>query len=299
LLSGTERQTEAPQSEPQLAEIVLERVSLRFRNVSNRAPSLKQTIVNRLQGKNYEVDDSPFWLYRDLDLHINHGERVGIIGPNGAGKSTLLKMICGVYRPTAGVIRVRGRLTPLLEMGAGFITELSGEENVVLSGAIQGYSRREILDRVDRIMEFAGLERFRDTPIKYYSSGMMSRLAFATATDLNPEILLVDEVLSAGDAEFVAKAQARMKGLMDAAHILLIVSHQTQIIQDLCQRVVWVDGGRVVADGHPPKIIASFHLHYAKPPEQRARDLDSTAAMLAQDAALPASGETPSPTTAG
>jgi ABC-type polysaccharide/polyol phosphate transport system ATPase subunit len=170
-------------------------------------------------------------------------------------------------------------------MGAGFIAELSAEENVVLSGAIQGYSRKQILERVDRIMEFAGLEQFRHAPIKYYSSGMMSRLAFATATDLDPEILLVDEVLSAGDVEFVTKAQDRMAELMDAAHILVLVSHQMQAIHRLCRRVVWIDGGRVVADGDPATIIHHFHLHYAKTPEERARDLDATAAMLRQAAA--------------
>lgn len=262
------------------AMIQLDRVGLRFRNVTNGSPSLKQAVVNALHGRRYEPDAEPFWLYRDLSLRIGHGERIGIIGPNGAGKSTLLKMICGIYRPTRGLIRVRGRIAPLLEMGAGFAAELSGVENVVLTGAIQGFSRRRVLERIDRIMDFAGLDRFRDTPIKYYSSGMMSRLAFATATDLDPEILLVDEVLSAGDAEFIERARSRISELVDASHIMVLVSHSMGAITSMCTRVIWIDSGRVIADGPPGVVVERFTLHYALPPDERPADLSRATAEL-------------------
>lgn len=233
-------------------------VSLRFRSFGDALPSLKQAVFRRLTGKRF-TPDSERWLYNGLNLTIPQGCRLGILGPNGAGKSTLLKMICGIYRPTCGSIHVRGQIAPLIELGAGMIAELSGEENIYLNGAFMGRSRREMQEKVERIFEFAGLQNFRHVPIKYYSSGMVLRLAFSTASDLNPEILLLDEIFAAGDAEFVQRARARMEKLVDASHIVVIVSHQLELINQMCNRAIHIENGRIVDDG-PPKEVSRRYL---------------------------------------
>lgn len=239
------------------ARIEFADVGLRFRSFGDSLPSLKQTVFRKLSGQSFK-EDSYRWLYRGLGLTIEHGCRLGVVGPNGAGKSTLLKMICGIYRPTTGTIRVRGQIAPLIELGAGMVAELSGEENIYLNGALMGYSRREMRAKIERIFDFAGLQGFRKVPIKYYSSGMMLRLAFSTASDLNPEILLIDEIFAAGDAEFVRRARARMESLIDASHIVVIVSHQLELIKQMCNRVIHIENGHVVDDGNPAEVIARY-----------------------------------------
>lgn len=240
------------------ALIRFSRVSLRFRSYGDALPSFKQAVFRRLTGRRFKPD-SERWLYNDLDLTIPHGCRLGVLGPNGAGKSTLLKMICGIYRPTRGSITVRGQIAPLIELGAGMISELSGEENIYLNGAFMGYSRREMRQKVDRIFEFAGLQNFRTVPIKYYSSGMVLRLGFSTASDLNPEVLLLDEIFAAGDAEFVQRARARMEKLVDASHIVVIVSHQLDLINQMCNRAIHIENGSIVDDG-PPRDVTRRYL---------------------------------------
>lgn len=232
-------------------------VSMRFRSYGDTLPSLKQIVLNKLHRRQYKKT-TEFWLYRDLNLTIRQGSRVGIVGPNGAGKSTLLKMISGIYRPTKGTIRVRGRIAPLIELGAGMLPELSGSENIIINGVLMGFSPRQMRKKIQRILEFAGLQEFWDMPIKYYSSGMLMRLAFSTATDIDPEILLIDEVFASGDAEFMEKAKTRMGNLMDESHIVVMVSHQLDLIKQLCTRALWIDHGRIVADGEPPEVIRQY-----------------------------------------
>ncbi len=238
------------------AQIRLEEVSLRFKKYEQR-PTLKQTVLNTLFRRKYHAGGE-FWLYRGLNLSVTHGQRLGIIGPNAAGKSTLLKLICGVYEPTAGRIHVAGKVAPLIELGAGFNPELSGQENIFLNGALLGFGPAEMKQKVDRIIEFAGLAEFAQTPIKYYSTGMLLRLAFSVATDVNPEILIVDEVFAGGDVEFVHKARNRMGELMDNSHVVILVSHELHLIRQLCNRAIWLDHGSIVMDGQPEEVCKEY-----------------------------------------
>jgi lipopolysaccharide transport system ATP-binding protein len=240
------------------AQIRLENVALRFRLYNDRSPFLKQFIINKVFRRTPMKAKSEFWIYDGLNLTIEHGERLGIIGSNGAGKSTMLKMISGIYYPTSGTVRVCGRIAPLLELGAGFNPELSGVENIYLNGAFLGFSHREMATKVERILDFAELREFSQTPIKYYSSGMMLRLAFSVATDMVPEILLIDEIFSAGDASFVGRARARMKSLMDTSHIVVLVSHDLNLIKEMSQRVIWLKKGKVEMDGDPATVCEAY-----------------------------------------
>lgn len=238
-------------------EIDLANVSMCFRSYGDSIPSFKQTVLKKLLRRE-SSQRREFWLYRDLNLTIEHGSRVGVLGPNGAGKSTLLRMICGIYHPTKGTIRVTGRVAPLIEIGAGMLPELSGAENIVLNGVLLGFRHREMLEKVDRIIDFAGLQEFRDMPIKYYSTGMLMRLAFSTATDIDPEILLIDEVFGGGDAEFVERAKARMNRLLDDSNIVVLVSHQLELIKQVCTRAIWIERGRIVQDGEPCAVTEQY-----------------------------------------
>src|SRR2546426_6799897 len=191
----------------------------------------------------------PFWALKDVSLEIREGEVLGLIGRNGAGKTTLLKILSRIPRPTTGWAEIHGRVGSLLEVGTGFHPELTGRENTFLSGAILGMSRREIERKFDEIVAFAELEKFIDTPVKHYSSGMFVRLAFAVAAHLEPEILLVDEVLAVGDIKFQKKCLGKMGDVARAGRTILLVSHQLNQIRRLCQRVLWIDGGEIRRDG--------------------------------------------------
>ena len=242
---------------PTGASIAFQDVTLRFRTYAEKGPSLKQAIMDKARGRRWG-GVAEHALFDALNLSIDHGERLGIIGRNGAGKSTMLKMIAGIYAPTSGQVQVTGRIAPLIEIGAGMMPDLTGAENIVLNGVLMGYSRQNMVDKIDRILDFADLREHRDMPLKYYSSGMLMRLAFATATDVDPEILLIDEVFAAGDAEFIAKARDRMHSLVDASHIVITVSHSLELIKDLSQRVIWIDQGSIVADGDPEEVTAAY-----------------------------------------
>ena len=196
----------------------------------------------------------------DVSFEVQQGEVLGVIGRNGAGKSTLLKILTRITTPTAGRVEIRGRVGSLLEVGTGFHPELTGRENVYLNGAILGMKRREIDRRYDAIVEFSGVEQFIDTPVKRYSSGMYVRLAFAVAAHLEPEILLVDEVLAVGDAEFQRRCLGRMEELGSSGRTVLFVSHQLPAVAQLCDRAIQINGGRVVGDGPPADVIANY-LH--------------------------------------
>jgi homopolymeric O-antigen transport system ATP-binding protein len=194
----------------------------------------------------------------DVDLEIAPGEKVALIGPNGAGKSTILKVICGVLTPTAGVAEVRGRVAPLLELGAGFNPELSVVDNVALYGVLLGLDRRTIDARLEAILAFAELEEYRHYPVRALSSGMAARLGFAIATDADADILLVDEALSVGDESFRAKSRRRIDALWHAHRTVVIVSHDLALVRSMCEKVVWMDRGRIVAVGRPGEIVDRY-----------------------------------------
>lgn len=199
-----------------------------------------------------------FWALRDVSFDIMPGDRVGIIGRNGAGKSTLLKLLSRITEPTTGRIILRGRVASLLEVGTGFHPELTGRENIYLNGAILGMSRAEVRRKFDEIVDFAGVEKFLDTPVKRYSSGMYVRLAFAVAAHLEPEILIVDEVLAVGDMDFQKKCLGKMEDIGNEGRTLLFVCHQMPMIESLCQRCLLMEGGRLVMDGVTAEAVARY-----------------------------------------
>src|ERR1700675_3311957 len=199
-----------------------------------------------------------FWALKDLSLQVREGEVMGLIGRNGSGKTTLLKILSRITRPTEGWAEIHGRVGSLLEVGTGFHPELTGRENAFLSGAILGMSKREIARKFYEIVAFAELEKFIDTPVKHYSSGMYVRLAFAVAAHLEPEILLVDEVLAVGDIKFQRKCLGKMGDVARAGRTVILVSHQLNQIRRLCHRVVWVEGGSVQRDGVGQEVLSAY-----------------------------------------
>jgi lipopolysaccharide transport system ATP-binding protein len=198
------------------------------------------------------------WALRDISLDVKQGEVVGLIGRNGAGKTTLLKLLSRITRPTTGFAEIHGRVGSLLEVGTGFHPELTGRENIYLSGAILGMRKREIERKKDAIVAFAEVERFLDTPLKHYSTGMQMRLAFAVAAHLEPEILLVDEVLAVGDIEFQKKCLGKMQDISKSGRTIVLVSHQMNQIRRLCERVIWVDAGQLCKDGDAEMVISAY-----------------------------------------
>jgi lipopolysaccharide transport system ATP-binding protein len=209
------------------------------------------------------ASDQTVWALKDVSFQINRGEVVGIIGRNGAGKSTLLKILSRITEPSEGRVAVRGRLASLLEVGTGFHSELTGRENIFLNGAILGMSRREIQQKFDEIVAFAEIDKFIETPVKRYSSGMYVRLAFAVAAHLEPEVLLVDEVLAVGDAAFQRKSLGRMSTVAKQGRTILLVTHQMNQIRNLCNKCIWLDGGTVRMSGSTPEVIGAYETSLA------------------------------------
>ncbi|OGF99482.1 hypothetical protein A2Y99_01265 [Candidatus Gottesmanbacteria bacterium RBG_13_37_7] len=201
---------------------------------------------------------SEFWALKDINFTVEQGEVLGIIGRNGAGKSTLLKILSQITPPTTGEIILRGRVASLLEVGTGFHPELTGRENIYLNGAILGMSQKEIKQKFDKIVDFAEIEKFLDTPVKRYSSGMHTRLAFAVAAHLDPDILIVDEVLSVGDLQYQRKCINKMLSIAGRGVTILVVSHNTQIVMRLCKRVLYFDNGKLIADGEAKNIVDKY-----------------------------------------
>jgi len=235
--------------------IQAERLSKRYR--LGAAPTLRQRVASWLGPRGGDTDND-FWALRDVSFEIQRGDVVGVIGRNGAGKSTLLKVLSRITDPTSGQATIRGRVGSLLEVGTGFHPELSGRENIFLNGAILGMRRREIRANFDAIVDFAGIDRFIDTPVKRYSSGMYVRLAFAVAAHLEPEILIVDEVLAVGDAGFQAKCLGKMSEVASNGRTVLFVSHNMAAIQNMCRRCLLLHGGELVADGEPDAVIRRY-----------------------------------------
>jgi ABC-type polysaccharide/polyol phosphate transport system ATPase subunit len=240
------------------AMVELREVSLRFITYTDKTYSLKRAALDLVLRRDGPAPTSEFWALRDISLTVGKGERIGIVGHNGAGKSTLLRLLARIYPPTTGTVTVRGNVAPLIEMGAGFNPELSGTDNILLNGAMLGFSRRAMMGKVDGIHEFTGLREFAELPLKYYSSGMYTRLAFAVATEVEPDILLIDESLGSGDAAFVDKAKARIRGLLDRSHVVVLVSHDLRALRQLCSRGVWMKKGRVVHDGPIDEVVDRY-----------------------------------------
>ena len=237
--------------------IEVSHISMGFKMDMNKVSSLKEWVVTWLKGQsNYQT----FWALKDVSFEVNKGEVVGIIGRNGSGKSTLLKIISGLFRPSEGEISVKGRIVPMLELGSGFDPELTGRENVFLNGAILGYTEAFLKEQFDDILEFSELGDFIDMPLKTYSSGMMMRLAFSVATIVQPEILIVDEILAVGDEAFQRKSRAKMLELMGGGTTVLYVSHNLDQIRELCNRVIWLDHGKVVMQGEAEEVCDAYHI---------------------------------------
>ena len=228
-------------------------------------------IQARRQERLKQVD---FWALRGVSLQIKRGETVGIIGSNGAGKSTMLKLLSRITVPTEGRIRVRGRVASLLEVGTGFHPELTGRENIFLNGAILGMSRAEITRKFDQIVEFAEIDEFLDTPVKRYSSGMYVRLAFAVAAHLDPEIMIVDEVLAVGDASFQKKCLAQMGNIAGTGRTIVFVSHNVEAVRTLCQRVIWIKDGLLHKDGEAEEVIGDYFDNIVIEKVQEVTNLD-------------------------
>jgi ABC-type polysaccharide/polyol phosphate transport system ATPase subunit len=228
-------------------------VSKRYRLYRERPQSFKEAVIHRLSARYEEL-----WALQGVSLEIEPGCTFGLIGPNGSGKSTLLKLIAGVHQPTSGSIEARGRIGALLELGAGFHPDLTGRENVYLNGSIMGLSRREIRRNIDHIIAFSGLEQFIDSPVKIYSSGMYVRLGFSVAVNLEPDILIVDEVLTVGDEEFQRRCMEHIFRLRNSGVTIVFVSHSLTTVQSICDQVAWLDRGQLAALGKTPEVIERY-----------------------------------------
>lgn len=226
--------------------IDINHVSMTYRINSRRIASIKEYTVALLTHK---LQYEEFHALDDVSFHVEKGEVVGLIGKNGAGKSTLLKVISGILKPTKGSVTNKGNIVPMLELGSGFDQELTGKENIFLNGSILGYSKAFLESKYQEIVDFSELGEFIGNPVRTYSSGMMMRLAFSIASVVEPEILIVDEILSVGDAQFQAKSKARMLELMGGGTTVLFVSHNIQQVQTMCNRAVWLEHGRVKTIG--------------------------------------------------
>jgi ABC-2 type transport system ATP-binding protein len=233
--------------------VSVEGVSKRFRLYHEKNQYLKSTV---LRGKRAKFDE--FWALQDISFEISSGSTFGIIGSNGSGKSTLLKCLAGILTPDKGSIAVRGRIAALLELGAGFHPEMSGRENIFLNGAILGMTQKELLRKMDSIIEFAGLEEFIDTPVKNYSSGMTVRLGFAIAINVDPEILIIDEVLAVGDSAFQQKCHEKIEEFKHDGRTIILVSHGLGDVAQLCQTVAWIEKGHLKAIGDAYDVVGEY-----------------------------------------
>lgn len=246
-------------------EIKLENINLEYDLFFDKTTSLKEFIINFFKKKIPKPLEKKgkFLALNNINLHIKDGDRIGIIGPNGAGKSSLLKIISGVLHPSSGQITVRGNIQPLIEVGAGFNPEFSGRENIYINGYMLGFTKSQIKEKEQDIIEFAELNEFIDVPIKYYSSGMAVRLAFAVATSIDPEILVFDEMLSAGDMHFMNKAKKRMDALLEMAKILIFVTHDFGLLSQICEKTIVLDKGQIVYTGSTAQAIDYYEKHYS------------------------------------
>ena len=238
------------------AVIRLEKIGLSYQVPRERIHSLKEYAIRRIQRRvTFDVLEA----LKDVDVSVERGERIGVIGRNGAGKSSLFRVISRVLPPSDGRVYVAGRIAPILELGLGFHGELTARENVMLQGALLGFSRADMRNRLERIVEWAEVQDFIDAPTRTFSTGMAARLAFAVATDVDPDILLVDEALSVGDEKFQRKCHDRMEGFHARGKTMMLVSHSLTQIRDNCDRAIWLHHGRVVRDGSCAEVTEAYH----------------------------------------
>lgn len=240
-----------------MARIELDRANLVFHPFISGRSSLKEVLLRPFMGRDRATSLTVHAL-KDVSFQLKDGERLGVIGHNGAGKSTLLKLLAGVYSPTAGRRLVKGRISSLFDLTLGFEAESTGWENIYFRGYLHGETRRTVRRRVNDIAAFCELGQFLDMPVRFYSSGMLVKLAFAVATAIDPEVLLIDEVLSAGDLAFQAKARQRMDEMMAKAHLMVVVSHDLASIERLCNRAIWMSQGAIRLEGSTDKVIEAY-----------------------------------------
>lgn len=244
--------------------IDIKNVSMKFNLGIEKDFSLKEAFINFFSPKKVKKKKEEFWALKNITFHVDKGEVVGLIGSNGAGKSTLLKVVSGVMKPTKGKVTVNGVISPMIELGAGFDQNLTARENIYLNGAILGYSKKFIDDKFNEIVEFSELKDFLDVPVKNFSSGMTAKLAFSIATIVDPEILIVDEILSVGDIKFQEKSKRKMMEMIKGGTTVLYVSHSLESIKDLCTKVVWLDHGEVKELGNTGKICDDYYKEQMK-----------------------------------
>jgi len=245
-------------------------VGMSFRLYRERVDTLKEAVLGRFRHrKGYE----DFWALREITFEVRPGESVGLIGHNGSGKSTLLKLAAGVLKPREGRVVVDGRISPMIELAAGFDPDLTGRDNIFLNGALMGHSRKEMAQKLDRIIEFSELGEFVDQPVKNYSSGMYARLGFAIAADVDPEILIIDEVLAVGDERFQAKCMERIRSIRQGGCTIFYVSHTMGSVAELCDRVIVLHHGRLAFDGAPAPAIERYRelQGFHPPPSSQAK----------------------------
>ena len=239
--------------------ISVDQVSMRFALASEKVDSLKEYFIKTLKS---QISTNEFWALKDVSFNIQRGDALGLIGLNGSGKSTMLKIIAGVLKPTKGSVAVRGEVAPLIELGAGFDFDLTAGENIFLNGALMGRSHEEMEAHYEEIIDFSELRDFIDVPVKNFSSGMVSRLAFAIATIGTPDFLICDEVLSVGDFRFQEKCQKRIQEMLDKGTTLLFVSHSIDQVEELCNKVVWLEKGNVRMFGDCKEIAEIYRTSY-------------------------------------
>jgi len=238
--------------------IKVDNVSMKFNLGIEKNFSLKLFFINMFKSKKNKPKKEEFWALKNVTFQVKKGEVVGFIGSNGSGKSTMLKVIAGVMKPTKGKIEVNGNICPMIELGAGFDMELTARENIYLNGAVMGYTKEFIDEKFNNIVDFSELRDFLDVPVRNFSSGMVARLAFSIATVVDPEILIVDEILSVGDIAFQSKSEEKMRNMISGGTTVLFVSHSLAQIEKICDRVVWIENGNVKKIGEPKKICAEY-----------------------------------------
>lgn len=236
--------------------VTAEHITMEFDLNRGKVRSLKERLFAKVADR--VKDAANFRALDDVSFHLEKGGTLGIIGNNGAGKSTLLKIVSGIMKPTKGKVSVSGRIAPMIELGTGFDYELSAQENIYLSGAVLGYGKRLLDEKTDEIFAFSELSEFREVPVKYFSSGMVARLAFSISTLVKPELLIVDEILSVGDVPFQKKSFQKMKELMDGGTTVIYVSHNIESVEKMCSRVLWLERGHVRMDGEPARVCRAF-----------------------------------------
>lgn len=243
--------------------IKVDDVSMRFKMGTDKVTTLKEYVIKKAK---HQIKMNEFWALKHISFEVHPGEVLGLVGTNGAGKSTLLKIIAGVMKPTEGKVQVDGSIAPMIELGAGFDMDLTARENIFLNGAILGYSRKFLEDKYDEIVEFSELKDFMEAPVRNFSSGMVARLAFAIATLVAPEVLLVDEILSVGDAPFQQKSERKMESMIQGGTTVVFVSHSMDSVRKICTRVLWIDHGQMKMTGGVEEVLKAYcefcHIEY-------------------------------------